>query len=483
MNPLANYEHSSEQEICQVPGAFEFVKHSQRRVRELLRQDKYDDVALTEYGRLDQFIDFLDQMGFLKLLQERALPKGQNGIPNFLLSMVWTAKSLLGVGRVDDLRYMFKDAHVMRLLGFNFKQIRNGYSKRTGKKGTKPIHPNTARNFATSLPVASAEDLHNSVIQIIKSKKRIKPGTFALDAKSIFIDGKKFENAGRVFDHESRKMKQGYKLYLLQKVDKDEHYVICAMLTPVNVNDTRCLIPMVDKARAILGDGVIQTLLIDRGFFDGSLLYKIKHDYGIDFIIPGKENLDIVNDAIGIARHGDAEYHLRPVASRIRAIGIEDLETLSSYPGKVNMALVEDRNIKKRDEERIYAYLTSLPIPDEYKALEVYRTYRKRWTIENNANKLLADHWNITKLPGWSWNEINAHIFFTLMTFNMVLMFRSKFGRGVIGRGMKTIREKFLQEGQKVAVYAGGYFGIFTIEEYDSLKNESAVARASPAPA
>jgi len=121
-----------------------------------------------------------------------------------------------------------------------------------------------------------------------------------------------------------------------------------------------------------------------------------------------------------------------------------------------------------------------LPIPDEYKALEIDRTYRKRWTIENNANKELADHWNISKLPGWSWNEINAHIFFTLTTFNLVLLFRSKFGRGLIGRSMKTIRERFLKQGQKVVVYVGGYFGIFSIEEFASLLNKAAPARASP---
>ena len=456
------------------------MKLDQQRVRRLLKQGKYDDVALTSYGRLDQFISFLEKVGFLKLLHEKAPNKGQNGVPNFLLSLIWSAKSLLGVGRMDDLRYMFKDEHVMRLLGFKFRHIRQGYSKRTKRAGTKPIHPDTARNFAKALPVTTSEDLHNAVVQILKDKNRIKPGTFALDAKPIYIWGKKFENAGRVFDHASRKMQTGYKLYLLQKVDQDEHYVICAMLTPDNVHDTRCLMPMVDNARAILGEGTIETLLIDRGFFDGALLHKIKQEYGIDFIIPGKGNLAIVDDAIGIAKHGEADYRLKPVADKVRAVGIEDLETLSSCPGKINMALIEDRNIKKKDEDRIYAYLTSLPMPDEYRALEIYRTYRKRWTIENNANKELADHWNITKLPGWSWNEINAHIFFTLMTFNLVLLFRSKFGRGVIGRSMKTIREKFLKQGQKVVVYKGNSFGIFTIGEFASLLNKGNATRASP---
>jgi len=480
MNPPAFISLSLERDKSQALSTFRLLRHSQKRVRGLLKQRKYDDLALTEYGRLDQFIDFLGHVGYLNLLQEKVPPKRKNGIPNFLLSLIWTAKPLLGIGRMDDLRYMFRDAHVLRLLGFNFAQIANGYSRRTKKNGTKPIHPDTARNFAIALPAATAEELQNSVIRIIKNRKRIKPGTFALDAKPIYIWGKRFENAGRVLDYKSRKMETGYKLYILQKVDKDEHYPICAMLTPANVHDTQYLLPMVEKAEAILGKGVIQTLLIDRGFFSGELLCELKHIHGIDFVIPGKENLDIVNDAIGIAKRGYAEYRLKPVADQVRAIGIEDFETLPSYASKVNVALIEDRSIKKKDKERIYTYLTSLPIPNERKALEIYRTYRKRWTIENNANKELADHWNITKLPGWSWNEISAHIFFTLATFNLVLLFRSKFGRGAIGRSMKTIRERFLKQGAKVVVYTGDNFGIFGIEEFASLLNANATPRASP---
>jgi len=216
-NTLSVYNNTKNEAKSQaLCSDFELIKHSQRRVRELLRQGKYDDVALTEYGRLDQFIDFLDQTGYLNLLKEKVPSKGQNGIPNFLLSMIWTAKPLLGVGRMDELRYMFRDEHLLRLLGFNFKQIKDGYSKRTKKNGTKPIHPDTARNFAISLPATTSEDLHESVVQIIKNKKRIKPGIFALDAKPIYVWGKKFEHAQKVFDHDSRKTKIGYKPEILK---------------------------------------------------------------------------------------------------------------------------------------------------------------------------------------------------------------------------------------------------------------------------
>ena len=85
MNPSSIYNSTRNVANCQASNSdFEFIKHSQRRVRELLKQGKYDDVALTEYGKLDQFVDFLNQIGYLNILKDKSPAKGQNGVPNFL---------------------------------------------------------------------------------------------------------------------------------------------------------------------------------------------------------------------------------------------------------------------------------------------------------------------------------------------------------------------------------------------------------------
>jgi hypothetical protein len=65
--------------------------------------------------------------------------------------MLALVKPLFNIRFDDNIRYLFQDRHVLRVLGFNFKQIENGYSKRTTANGCKPIHPNTLRNFLSSL--------------------------------------------------------------------------------------------------------------------------------------------------------------------------------------------------------------------------------------------------------------------------------------------------------------------------------------------
>ena len=49
----------------------------------------------------------------------------------------------------------------------------------------------------------------------------------------------------------------------------------------------------VRQAVTILGPGVIKTLIFDKGYLDGKALFKLKKQYGIDFIVPAKASLNV----------------------------------------------------------------------------------------------------------------------------------------------------------------------------------------------
>ena len=50
------------------------------------------------------------------------------------------------------------------------------------------------------------------------------------------------------------------------------------------------LLTTVRHAVTVLGPGVIKTLIFYKGYWDGKTLYKLKKQYGIDFMIPAKKN-------------------------------------------------------------------------------------------------------------------------------------------------------------------------------------------------
>ncbi len=460
------------------------LRQSQKRVRALLKQGKYDDISLTSYGRLGHFFDFIFRIGLLKIVSRLPIYKHPQGIPVALLALLWVSKALLGFKYVDNLRYMMRDKHLMRLCGFRPEEIEHGYSRRTTYRGSKPIHPDSVRNFGISLSPEISERLHREIVSLVHKRGQIKGGVFALDAKFIGVEGKQFENAKLGIDHLTDRYKLGYKLFLLQNVQQGHQYIVCAALRPGNQNERAMLLPMVEKALAVLGKDAIKALLIDRGYLSGRNLYLLKHKYGIDFIIPGMANMDVVNDAIALSK-GYPRHAFRNVSDGVELAACSEMGSWDSYmaepavktakwhkfhrPSTINVLLIKDKAANpKPDSNTIWSYLTSLPMQtgdDAEKLYALYNLYRDRWVIENNAFKELTSFWNLTKMPGGKFNTICCHLFFTLAVYNLVLLFKSKEAVKLLGHSVMTVREVFCSSEALAVVYVGSMFGVFAAAE------------------
>jgi hypothetical protein len=96
---------------------------NQNLVREKLRQKKFDDVCLSSWGHLDEFIQFITSFGLFTMLAQLGLTTGHSGIPFYLLAMLAFVKPIFGIRFDDNVKYLFQDHHVLRLLGFNIEQM------------------------------------------------------------------------------------------------------------------------------------------------------------------------------------------------------------------------------------------------------------------------------------------------------------------------------------------------------------------------
>ncbi|MBW2647914.1 MAG: hypothetical protein JRE23_17425 [Deltaproteobacteria bacterium] len=74
---------------------------NQDLVREKLRQKKFDDVCLSSWGHLDEFIQFITSLGLFTMLAQLGLTTGHSGIPFYLLAMLAFVKPFFGI-RFDD---------------------------------------------------------------------------------------------------------------------------------------------------------------------------------------------------------------------------------------------------------------------------------------------------------------------------------------------------------------------------------------------
>ena len=185
---------------------------NQDLVRERLRQKKYDEVCVSRWGRLDEFDEFVVGFGVFPMLAQLGVCAGHSGIPLYILAMLAFLKPLFGIKFDDNLKYLFQDHHVMGLCGFSFKQIRNGYSKRTTAGGKKPIRQDSVRNFLKSLGYAQTTGLLMKAVRKLYRLGLMGGGTYNTDTKVIFKDSPGYEFAKKVYDYKgNRKNRRGTK--------------------------------------------------------------------------------------------------------------------------------------------------------------------------------------------------------------------------------------------------------------------------------
>lgn len=434
----------------------------QELVREKLRQKKYDEVCLTSWGHLDEFIHFLISFGIFSMLAQLGLTTGHSGIPSVLLAMLAFAKPLFGLRFDDNIKYLFQDHHVLRLLGFNFEQINNGCSKRTTKNGSKPVHPNTLRNFLSSLGYKQTTGLLVKVVRKLFQLGLIRGHNFCIDTKIIFKDSPSYEFAKKVFDYKGKnKNRRGYKISIIQHVKSK--IVVAVIITSANVADKNLLLTTVRHAVTILGPGVIKTLVFDKGYWDGKTLFKLKDQYGIDFIIPAKANLKVTKRLKKLAEKEGFEK-IKPGLEIKHFKGITDAP---NYKGQLQAIFVKDSKFKKKRKsyQPVYGYLTSLSWDN---AFAVYQGYKQRWIIENNAIKELCQYWILEDFHCAKFNAIRAHIMYSVVLFNLHILFKSKYGRRFTEKSIAAKRAPGF-EPTSVIVYCDDYFGIYDIKEYTEI--------------
>jgi hypothetical protein len=435
---------------------------NQELVREKLRQKKYDDVCLSAWGHLDEFVHFIISFGILGMLARLGLSTGHSGIPVFILVMLAFSKSLFGLRFDDNIKYLFQDHHVLRLLGFNVEQIREGYSKRTHSDGSKPIHPDTLRNFLGSLGYKETTGLLVKVVRKLFTLGLLRGGTYNTDTKIIFKDSPSYEHAKKVFDYKgNHKSRRGYKASIIQHARSK--VVVAVIITSANVPDSKLLLLTVRHAVTILGDGVIKTLVFDRGYWDGKSLWKLKNEYGIDFITPVKSSFIVSKRLINEAEKHDFEK-IKPGLEMKRFDAVTDAP---NYEGTLQAIVVKDAKAKKmrKKHQPIHVYLTSL---EWKKSLAIYETYRERWFIENNAIKELCQYWTLEDFHCPKFNAIRAHIMYAVVMFNLHILFKSKYGRRFTEKTIAAKRAPGFQP-PKVIVYCEKHFAIFDIQEYTEL--------------
>ena len=442
---------------------------------------EYADMAPTGIGVADEFFALMDQVGILDRLSVEGNYQRQL-IPMTLLMTTYSAKVILGLSSQNQVpTHLFRDAGLLRRIGYTAKQVEEGFSKR-GKGRTHPIHKNTLADALERLPeIESQSILDGAVVDLVKAKL-VRDTIFSMDGTELSAT-ERYPGAGKVSSTREVTDKQdqvktvsytryGYLLLSLRGVDSNT--VAAARVDKIGKPEHPSVLTLVRKAKSA---GIrVKVLLVDGAYCVGNVLWELKHEEKVDFIVPADSSMCITQDARGLARLKKGNAVGENV--EIRAVGIKGLTTYEAYcPPRnesrrgpqptLNAAVVTRWKGREVPQEEQKVLITSLPVDDPLMIVELYR---KRAEMENKLHRELKQGWYIEKFPSKQHLACLAHIYLTLTLYNVACAYKTERGQELADLGIRRLRDQHLGGAAWVLiVYTDTEYGIFDVEEFAHL--------------
>src|SRR6266568_906144 len=352
-------------------------------------------------------------------------------------------------------------------------------------------------------------------------------GCGLLDGERIVaLDGSKletpktYEGCGKLKQTRSVKVKgqkeratEEYYVYgwkVLVLIDVHTRLPLSMKVVKIEEYEGGFLLPLLEQAQRNLGTrGHIQTIVIDRGYLDGEDLWQV-HQQGIIFVVVGKANMAVTQDAQALAKGERAQVRERVVQHgrgkttseerlRTELVGIEGLTTYDAYG-----APEQTRHAHRRDYEgqplnavvvrlwdnRVPAsegtvYLTNGPVAEPF---VVFDRYDWRSVIENGIFKEGKHPWHLGRFPKKSEAAVVVHCHLTVLVMGLTTAFRlwqkqqanaptaptevlPTLSSALLGgEGIARWRKRLQEENRdKIIVFIGQDYGIFHLAEFAIL--------------
>jgi hypothetical protein len=482
---------------------------------------------LSDAGLLDEFFVFLEEVGILRAFEQVSLPGVKRVlVPTVQFVLLYFLKVLFGSESMNELpRVLFSNLALMELVGFNAQQCEHGLTKRgdaqrQSKKKQGPITPQCLAENISKLKQEEMERLFNQMVQLLVNWGLLSGERIAALDGSKLPTPQSYEGCGKVKQTRKVKVKgqkepvtQEYYVYgwkVLVLMDVETRLPLAMKLVPIQEYEGRWLVPLLEQAQRNLGPHAhIGTIVIDRGYLDGQDLWQV-HQMGVRFVIVGKANMSVVQDAHGLATGERARVRERVVRHghgktasqerlRTEVVGLEALTSYDSYGAAQQTQHAQRRDyegqpinavVVRRWDNRVpkgggTVYLTNAPVSDPF---TIFDTYDWRSVIENGIFKEGKHPWHLLRFPQRTEAAVVVHSHFTLLVMGLCTAFRLWQAQSTLlptaqtavqpslstallgGEGTARWRQRLREENRdKIIVFIGQAYGIFHLAEFAIL--------------
>jgi hypothetical protein len=487
-----------------------------RVARRLYRKQVIDGVyRLDEGALLDDFFYFLQQLGVVDWLGDvQGTAVQREMVPFVQYLLLYSLKTLFGIESMHALpALLFSDEALMRLVGFNAQQVRQGVcqrgaAKRQGPRTRGPICPDALADNIVKLNVRDLEAWFNGVIRALA-----KAGMFAAKVTGI-VDATdlettaQYEGCGQVTRkrkitdkrgkvHEIEVTVYGWKLIVL--IEARTKLPLAATVVPIQEHETLSLRALVTQARTNLAGYVrLHKVVFDKGFLDGVDLWWLDQ-HEILFVVPAKAHMAVTADARAQAAAGEEitagrRAHIvshgqgktaRTERLETEVVGITGLTTYDQYgtpehgrhhnrrdfqPNPINAVVVRKWNGHEYGPGGKTVFLTNASVEQP---LRPFDDYDDRSLIENCCIKESKQQWSLKHPPQKTARAVRVHVMFTLLMFALATAYRLQGEQADTGDeplGWQRWRRQLLEQTRdQVIVFAQDCYGIFHMAEYSLL--------------
>ena len=482
--------------------------------------------AMDEATLFDSFFNYLHDIEVSPLL-ERLDPKKQKrvNVPFAQILLTYLMKVVGDIPKMDQMTdLLLTDELLMSMCGFNAYQVKNGSCKR-GEKGRKTCIP----EFRGALCV---DTIAKHIVQISTRRIEIffngcivqlaRQGIFPKSIKAscdctLYETTPKFKGCGTVSHYRKVKARGRRKNGELKKVkvtlygwkvwaiyESETGIPLAIKIDTIEKPDNLHVLAVLEQAkRNVKSSSTIDSLVIDRGFLDGKILYKIDLQ-GLEFVIPLKRNMDAAKDArqlaldratlppvtrkISVSRGYGKKSYVEEV--RTTVVAVPDLMSCDWFnpqgsktntakkdydPIPLNAVVVKQWDNKTPPPDKQVVLITNVDIKDPFIAFD---RYDDRSLIENKLFREVKQNWHFQDPPKKTKAGVYVHTYMTMAMKALTTAFlkwqQEQLKLEALGKPstwqMYRRKLKVLNR-NKLIVFANDYFGIFPSHEVFMLAN------------
>jgi hypothetical protein len=493
----------------------------------LYRFKEMDTVyTLDEATLFDFFFQYLREIEVFPLI-EQLDPECQvrENIPFLQFVLVYLMKVIGSIPKMEPVwELLLTDELLMTLCGFNAYQVNNGSCERGTSRRRIPmpevrgaICVDTLAQHIVEITPKRLENFFNRVIQRLAAARVFPKYIDGACDTTDYETTSRYKGCGRVSrqrkapargyrkNGEIKKVKvtvYGWKVWAIYELQTGIPLAI--KIDTVEKPDNLHVVEVLERAKDnVKATSTIRSLVVDRGFLDGKVLYRI-HRGGVEFVIPLKRKMDAAWDARELALnrdgciesrrgvkvqhgYGKGKYTQKVVTELVGVEGLlscdwfnpqgsEANTTKRDYePIPLNAVVVKSWDNKTPPLDKQVVLVTNGEVKDPF---VVFDRYDERSLIENNLFRDTKQNWHLENPPKKSREGVFVQVYMVMAMKALTgafLMWQQEQAR-LHALGKETTWEMYRRKlkvlnRNKLIVFMGNLFGIFLSHEVMMLAN------------